>query len=117
MNAAPSTAARSHSDIISDGGGPAAIARMVSANPGTVKQWRRTDSIPAPYWVAFVDADLASLEELAMSAARRIERSGPDEPGLHGGDPSAVDEAVVAPAADAGADNPARNVSRTEVAA
>lgn len=62
---------RTHSQIISDAGGPSAAARLIHAQPGTVKQWRRLDSIPAPHWNALVTAKLATLKELADAAATR----------------------------------------------
>lgn len=61
---------RSHAQIIIDAGGPSSVAREVSALPGTVKQWRRNDSIPAPYWQAVSAKGLATLEELAKAASK-----------------------------------------------
>lgn len=63
---------RTHQQIIIDAKGPAAVARIIGAASGTVKQWRRTDSIPAPYWQAFAHHELATLNELAAAAARRL---------------------------------------------
>lgn len=63
---------RTHSTIITDAGGPAKVAKVIPAASGTVKQWRRLDSIPAPYWQGFADQGIASLEELAAGAARRL---------------------------------------------
>jgi hypothetical protein len=64
---------RSHAQIITDAGGPAALAKSVSAQSGAIKQWRRTNSIPAPYWQALADLGVANLEELASAAATRRE--------------------------------------------
>ncbi|MGX1801022.1 carph-isopro domain-containing protein, partial [Brevundimonas naejangsanensis] len=61
---------RSHDQIIIDAGGPSAVARKVGANPGTVKQWRRVGSIPAPYWQAFAQLNFATLDELAVAVAK-----------------------------------------------
>ena len=79
-------------------------------NGGASFTIRRYDKIMA-WFRANWPAQVAWPEGVPLHSGRI------DEPGLHGGAPSAVDEAVVAPAADAGADNPERNVSRTEVAA
>lgn len=62
---------RTHQKIIEDAGGPSAIAKVTGAEPGTAKQWKRLDSIPAPYWAAINEAKLATLEELADAAATR----------------------------------------------
>jgi len=62
---------RSHQQIIADAGGPSALARQLDIEPGTVKQWKRLSSIPAPYWAAISDADIATLNELAEAAANR----------------------------------------------
>ncbi|MDP1598988.1 hypothetical protein [Phenylobacterium sp.] len=64
---------RSHQQIITDANGPSAVARIVGAEAGTAKQWRRNDSIPAAYWAAMADAGLATLEELAVAAASKRE--------------------------------------------
>lgn len=64
---------RTHSDIIVDAGGPAAVARSLDV-PGVltnnVKSWRRNNSIPAPYWRRFADCRFATLTELANAVAR-----------------------------------------------
>lgn len=62
---------RSHLQIIDDAGGPAKTARAISADPGMVKQWKRTDSIPGPYWAAIAAASIATLDELAEAVAGR----------------------------------------------
>lgn len=64
---------RTHSQIIDEAGGPSALARTpgVEVDPGTTKQWKRGDSIPAPYWAAIADAKLATLEELAEAASSK----------------------------------------------
>lgn len=62
---------RSHQQIITDAGNPSAVARLVGVEPGTAKQWKRTDSIPAPYWAAIAGAGKATLEELAEAAAAK----------------------------------------------
>jgi len=71
----------SHRDIIDRGEGSTAVARKISeieeangrqpVDPNTAKAWKRTDSIPGIYWQAFVDAGLATLEELAAAAAAK----------------------------------------------
>lgn len=62
---------RTHQQIIGDIGGPAAIARIVGADPGTAKQWRRNNSIPSKHWKALVAAGFASWDELGTAAAQR----------------------------------------------
>jgi len=62
---------RSHQQIIEDANGSSAVARRIGAEPGTVKQWKRLDSIPAPYWAALAGEKIATLEELAEAAAAR----------------------------------------------
>lgn len=96
---------RTHSDIIIGAGGPSAIAKIVPASAGAIKQWRRTDSIPAPYWSAFAEAKIASLDELAKAAARRITV-------LHDAAPPSDVPTLAAEGAH-GAGKNDRNVSRT----
>jgi len=91
---------RSHDQIITDAGGPSALSRRVTATAGAIKQWRRSGSIPAPYWQGLADAGLATLEELAAAVARPMVGAG--------------HAANLAPSAEEGAENPARNVSRTD---
>lgn len=62
---------RTHEQIIVDADGPAKVGHAIGVEPGTVKQWKRLNSIPAPHWRAVVDAGLATLEELADAAANR----------------------------------------------
>lgn len=69
---------RTHEQIIIDAGGPAAVSKLVPAAAGTVKQWRRTNSIPAPYWRSIADHGLASLEELADAASARLAANDDD---------------------------------------
>lgn len=77
----PFVGMRTHGQIISDAAGPAAVAKRISVRPGTVKQWRRLDSIPAAHWNAIVAAKLATLKELADAAeARRIRPDNAPEP-------------------------------------
>lgn len=67
---------RTHQQIIVDANGPTAVAKAIGADVGLVKQWRRLDSVPAPYWNVLADRGIATLEELAEAAeARRLERS------------------------------------------
>lgn len=58
--------------------GPTEMARKIGFDdPNTVHAWKRTESIPAPYWKAIADAGVATLEELAeAAAARRAAREG-----------------------------------------
>lgn len=62
---------RAHHEIIADIGGPAAIARIVGADPNSAKQWRRNDSIPAKHWHALVAAGKASWAELGAATAAK----------------------------------------------
>lgn len=62
---------RTHSQIIVDGGGDSVVGPAVGAPAGNVKQWRRNDSIPAPYWRGLADNDFATLDELAAYAAAK----------------------------------------------
>lgn len=71
----------SHADIVARAGGPSFVSRKLSDHEeaqgragvgvNTVKAWKHNDSIPAPYFQAFVALGLASLEELAAGAALR----------------------------------------------
>lgn len=67
----------SHSGIIDREGGSTAFARRIDEDPNKVKAWKRGDSIPAPYWAAVVDAGMATLEELAEGAARKLGATDP----------------------------------------
>lgn len=62
---------RTHTQIIMSAGDGPAFAKAIGAPYNRVRQWIPTDSIPAPYWSAVVEAGLATLEELATAAARR----------------------------------------------
>lgn len=59
-----------HGDLIERGGGPAKVGASLDppVDGNTVKGWKRNDSIPGPYWQAFADARIATLEELAAAA-------------------------------------------------
>lgn len=63
---------RTHEQIIADIGGPAAIAKIVGAEPGAAKQWRRNKNIPSKHWKALVAAGCASWDELGTDEARRM---------------------------------------------
>lgn len=62
---------RTHSQIINDAGGVAAVARALGAPYNRVRQWPPSDSIPAPYWAAIVEAGFSTLDELALAASRK----------------------------------------------
>lgn len=62
----------SHRAIIARNNGPAAVGRLIGVDPNTVKAWNRNDSIPAAHWHAVAGAGLATLDELAEAAARRL---------------------------------------------
>lgn len=67
---------RTHEEIIADAGGPAALGRMVDADPNTAKKWKQNKSIPAAYWADIARRGLATLEELAAGAeAKRPDRA------------------------------------------
>ena len=65
---------RTHDKIIADAGGPMEVKRRLNlvAPIHTVRSWSARKSIPAEYWQAFAANDLASLEELAADAVRRL---------------------------------------------
>ena len=67
---------RTHQQIIDDAGGPSTMDRAAGAKSGTAKQWKRLNSIPAPYWAEIARQGLATLEELAAGAETRR----PDRP-------------------------------------
>lgn len=64
-----------HREIIDRAGGPSKVAEALRSDPPVdrerIKGWARNDSIPGPYFQSFVDADLATYEELGAAAARR----------------------------------------------
>ena len=62
---------RTHSQIIEDAGGPTSVAKVTSAEPGTVKQWKRLDSIPGRYWIDLAAAGLSTMDELGLAAKTR----------------------------------------------
>lgn len=59
----------SHAGIIDREGGPTKFGAAISEPANNVKAWKRTDSIPSPYWQGIVDAGLATYKELAAHAA------------------------------------------------
>lgn len=74
---------RTHIEIIETIGVTALAERLYGHMPAgrwpsvrsfanTVQAWKRAKSIPAEYWQAAAEADVASLEELAAAAARRV---------------------------------------------
>ena len=73
-----------HGDLIDRGGGPAKVGASLDppVDGNTVKGWKRNDSVPGPYWQAFADARIATLEELAAAAEekRRAAVPGTDQP-------------------------------------
>lgn len=72
---------RTHQQIIEAASGPSALARALGIDAGTAKQWRRGDSIPAPYWAAIAAAGIATLEELAEAASmKQRAQSVPEAP-------------------------------------
>nr|WP_303683040.1 hypothetical protein [Brevundimonas naejangsanensis] len=74
---------RTHSQIISDAGGPSQLKRLLNllATIHTVRSWAARDSIPAAHWNAVVAAGLATLQELADAAElRRASAEKPPEP-------------------------------------
>lgn len=70
---------RSHAQIIIDGGGPHAIARLVhphvEADEVTlqkrVRAWAVSKSVPGEYWALLERLGMASVDELAADAAAR----------------------------------------------
>lgn len=59
-----------HRQLIERGGGPAKVGASLEppVSGNTVKAWSLNDSVPGPYWQAFADAKIATLEELAAAA-------------------------------------------------
>lgn len=62
---------RSFQEIIKDAGGPTKLAQRISAPLENAKAWKRNNSIPAPYWQAIEEAQVATLQELAAAAAAK----------------------------------------------
>jgi len=59
--------------------GATEMARRIGvSDANTVHAWKRTESIPAPYWKALAEAEIATLEELAEAAANRRARPTKD---------------------------------------
>ena len=108
---------RSHSTIISDAGGPSAVARILGVAAGTVKQWGRSGSIPGAYWFAINAAGLARFHELAVAVAKVMPGDARAEPTPHPASPSVDDGGRLAPDETQGAEKNERNVSRTGAAA
>lgn len=66
---------RTHQAILEAAGTPA-VARLLGIDPGVVKQWKRSDSIPGPYWSELARHGVGTLLELANAAEfRRVRRS------------------------------------------
>lgn len=70
-----------HSDLIDRAGGPAKVGSLLNpaVDGNTVKAWKRNDSVPGPYWQAFADANLATLEELAAAAEAKRRAGVPED--------------------------------------
>jgi hypothetical protein len=62
---------RTHSEIVKAVGSPEKVAEHCGVSVHTVRSWIQRDSIPADQWAAFAKDEWATLEELAMAAARR----------------------------------------------
>jgi hypothetical protein len=73
---------RTHSQIISDAGGPMALKRRLclTATIHTIRSWAARNSIPAEYWNAVSGAKIASLKELADAAEARRTHPEPSAP-------------------------------------
>lgn len=70
---------RTHEQIIS-AAGPTAFAAKIGVEANTVFQWRRLNSIPAAYWRRVAEAELSTLDELAIAAeARKLGDSTPEQ--------------------------------------
>lgn len=67
---------RNHRQIVTDVGASALVrllaARGVSVHQSTPQRWAERNSIPGEYWATLTDMGLATLEELAEAAGRRI---------------------------------------------
>lgn len=61
---------RTHRDILRKAGHDQ-VALLTGRPITTVRSWDRRDSIPPDLWLEMVNADHATLEELAASASRK----------------------------------------------
>lgn len=70
----------SFSALIDKLGGPAKTARAVDMDPGTGRQWKRRNNIPATYWSKLIDhardrrvkgVTIEMLGKLAMSTMEK----------------------------------------------
>ncbi len=59
-----------HRDIILRNGDIKAVSTSLNEPYDNVAGWKRNNSIPPTYWLAFKDANLATLEELAQAVAK-----------------------------------------------
>lgn len=74
------SAMRTHKMIIAEAGGPTAVHErlgLAAHEIHAVRSWSQREKIPPEHWTAFVDAGIATLEELAEAAAAR--RAGPSQ--------------------------------------
>ena len=78
---APQNDTPSHRELIFRAGGPAKVGDLLDppVDGNTVKGWARNDSVPGPYWQAFADANLATLEELAAAAEAKRRAAVPND--------------------------------------
>ena len=61
---------RTHSQIVKAAGTAEAVAEQRGVSVHTVRSWMQRDSIPAEHWAAFARNGWASLDELALAAAK-----------------------------------------------
>jgi hypothetical protein len=61
----------SHSSVIERAGGSARLGLLIGEDANNVRGWKRTNSIPAAYWMRIVNSGLASYNELALWAEQR----------------------------------------------
>lgn len=54
----------SHSDIVKAAGSPEEVATRFGVSVHTVRSWIQRDRIPSERWFDFVDAKLATRDEL-----------------------------------------------------
>lgn len=80
VDAASHNGILTHGDLIERAGGPAKVGASLEppVDGNTVKGWKRNDSIPGPYWNAFADARIATLEELAAAAEEKRRAAVPE---------------------------------------